>query len=211
MPLFSLLYGVVLFAVQAEKDLGNFHGKEREQRKRDADQPFLPREIHEAEQGHQRRYEHDQRDDRRRGRQSKEQINVPALPSLEHGIVIGALVERVRELCDGEHEEGHRHRFVVVCIEELPDPVCRKGGRRNEQSVQDDAVDHALFKQRSAAHGLLLHHVVSAGSMPSATAGRESVARLISRTCTARMGDCQPIHTASRMMRISAMLPATRN
>lgn len=61
----SLRGFLILFHVQSDKDLGNFHRDQREQRKRYTDQPFRPSDIHEIEQTHERRHEHDQRDDRR--------------------------------------------------------------------------------------------------------------------------------------------------
>ncbi|MFR6055607.1 MAG: hypothetical protein ACLUHK_03240 [Eubacteriales bacterium] len=59
--------------------------------------------------------------------------------------------------------------------------------------------------------GLVFITLLSAGSTPSAIAGSESVARLMSRICTARMGSAQLKQTARKSVSISAIFPATRN
>ena len=91
-----------------------------------------------------------------------------SLTGAEDAVVIGALVDCVHELREGEHHKGHRHcntlRLLLGRAEaQLGYAVRRERCGRYEQSVQDYPYYNALFKQRTALYRRHLHYVPVGG------------------------------------------------
>ena len=154
--------------MQAEEEFADLHRDEGEESERKHDEVLLVAEVNEAEEVHESRREGDQRDDGEGRRHGEVEGFVVTLTRAEDAVDVGALIDGVHQLGEGEHHEGHGHGDGVFflrggAVEGFRDEVGGEGRRGDEQPVGEDARDDSALEEGAALYGRDAHHVAVCG------------------------------------------------
>ena len=71
---------------------------------------------------------------------------------------IGTLIERMKELGNGQDTERHRNPRRITGLA-LPDKICGHGAACDEESVKNHAADQSALKQRTGSYGRFVHDI----------------------------------------------------